>query len=176
MKIDNSVKLNLKQTYSSVSLGRREHFISDIVKNNSLQLGAEIGVRVGRTLFHLLKQNHQLHMYAIDKDISQFQSNAKEFADRVMIHEVDSRISPDFVRDQSLDFFFIDAGHTYKSVTKDLDAWLPKLKSDGWMIGHDIDYPSVEQAVIDKIGFYEVGPDNVWFCKQDRNYTGIIKI
>lgn len=37
----------------------------------------------------------------------------------------------------SLDFIFIDAGHDYNSVTKDLTAWYPKLKENGVIAGHD---------------------------------------
>lgn len=176
MKISNANKLSLKQTYTSASSGIRQHFISDIAKNNNLRYGAEIGVRFGQTLFHLLSENPELFMYAVDKDISQFSDKANKFMNQISIHQVDSRDAPDFIRDRSLDFFFIDASHTYKNVKKDLNAWIPKLKEGGWMIGHDIDYPSVEQAVKEVIGRYEVGPDNVWFYKKDENYSGIIKL
>jgi predicted O-methyltransferase YrrM len=92
------------------------------------------------------------------------------------VFEVDSRTPPDFIEDGTLDFYFIDASHTYKNVVKDIVAWTPKLKPGGWMIGHDIDYPSVDRAIKDTIGFYEVGPDNVWVAKNDKNYTGLIKL
>lgn len=178
MKIDNSVKLKLKQSLSSNTKGTREHFISDIVKNNNLTVGAEIGVRTGRTTFRILDDNPQTTMIAVDIDISQFYSNTvqQKYGNRLQVHEVDSRVNPDFVLDGSLDFYFIDASHTYKNVVKDIEAWTPKLKEGGWMIGHDIDYPSVEKAVLDTIGFYEVGPDNVWVAKKDKNYQGLIKL
>ena len=178
MKIDNSIKLNHKITYTSKSSGSREHFVSDIVKNNNLLLGAEIGVRTGRTSFHILDNNPSTSIYAIDVDISQFYNPSvkAKYGDRLKVFEVDSRESPTFVEDGSLDFFFIDASHTYKNVKKDLEVWIPKLKPNGWMIGHDIDYPSVEKAVIDVIGFYEVGPDNVWVSRKDRTYNGLIKV
>ena len=176
MKISNAVKLNLKQTYTSKNSGIRQHFISDIVKNNNLTLGAEIGVRFGQTMFYILDENPQLKMFAIDKDINQFIGKSLLFKDRMFIHQVDSRISPNFVEDKSLDFFFIDASHTYKNVMQDIITWIPKLKNNGWMMGHDINYPSVEKAVTDTIRKYEVGPDNVWFYKKDEEYTGIIKL
>ena len=176
MKISNKEKLKLKQTYTSKNSGIRQHFVSDIVKNNNLKLGAEIGVRFGQTIFHILDENTELSMYAIDKDVSQFDKEAKKYPGRIQIFQADSRDEPDFVENQSLDFFFIDASHTYKNLKKDLIAWTPKLKTNGWMIGHDINYPSVEAAVKEILGEYEVGPDNVWFYKQDKNYSGIQKI
>jgi len=39
--------------------------------------------------------------------------------------------------DESVDFVFIDAEHTYKYVNGDIQAWLPKLKKGGIMAGHD---------------------------------------
>lgn len=176
MKISNEIKLKLQQTYTSKNSGIRQHFISDIVKNNNLLLGAEIGVRYGQTLFHLLDTNPLLQMYAVDKDVSQFAEQAKMFVDKIFIHEVDSRYPPTFIQDNTLDFFFIDASHTYKNVKRDIVSWIPKLKNNGWMIGHDINYPSVEKAVMDTIGFYEVGPDNVWFARNDKCYNGLIKL
>lgn len=176
MKISNASKLVLKQTYTSNTSGIRQHFISDIIKHNDLKYGAEIGVRFGQTLFHVLTENSDLFMYAVDKDITQFNEQATRYKKQLSIHQVDSRDTPDFIEDASLDFFFIDASHTYKNVKKDLIAWIPKLKNTGWMIGHDINYPSVEQAVIEVVGSYEVGPDNVWFYKKDKNYTGITKL
>ena len=178
MKVDNSVKIVHQQGYTSSTSGNREHFICDIVKNNNLTVGAEIGVRTGRTSFHLLNQNTELTMYCVDHAIKQFynESIQQKYGDRIKAFEVDSRVSPNFVEDASLDFYFIDASHTYKDVVKDIKAWTPKLKPNGWMIGHDINYPSIDRAVKDTIGFYEVGPDNVWFARNDKIYKGLIKL
>ena len=175
MKVINNEKLDLIVKYTSETSGTREHFLSDIVKNNNLKLGAEIGVRTGKTTFHILDNNPMCEMYAIDKDITQFFNDKvkEKYGHRLKTYETDSRVSPDFVADNSLDFFFIDASHTYKNVRKDLIAWMPKLKHDGWMMGHDIDYPSVEKAVMDVIGFYEVGPDNVWIARHEKTYPGL---
>jgi hypothetical protein len=41
------------------------------------------------------------------------------------------------VPDGSLDWVFIDANHSYRSVLEDLDAWAPKVKSGGLISGHD---------------------------------------
>lgn len=178
MKVDNSIKLIHIQNYSSTTSGTREHFICDIVKNNKLTVGAEIGVRTGRTSFHLLNKNPELTMYCVDHDIKQFYNEAvqQKYGDRIKVFEVDSRITPDFVEDGTLDFYFIDASHTYKDVVRDIKAWTPKLKSNGWMIGHDINYPSVDLAIKDTIGFYQVGPDNVWIARNDKIYNGLIKL
>lgn len=45
-----------------------------------------------------------------------------------------------YYEDGTLDFVFIDAGHDYNSVTKDLTAWFPKIKNGGTIAGHDYHY------------------------------------
>jgi predicted O-methyltransferase YrrM len=39
--------------------------------------------------------------------------------------------------DRSVDFIYLDAGHTYDDVHADLTAWWPKLKAGGVMAGDD---------------------------------------
>jgi len=61
--------------------------------------------------------------------------------------------------DNSLEFVFIDAGHEYKDVIEDLEAWYPKVKKGGCMAGHDYfdpldpehghKFPGVREAVND---------------------------
>lgn len=51
--------------------------------------------------------------------------------------------------DNSLDFVFIDANHSYESVKEDIINWLPKVKTGGVLAGHDytIYHPGVVRAV-----------------------------
>lgn len=53
--------------------------------------------------------------------------------------------------DESIDFCFIDANHTYDYVIRDIQAYLPKMKPGGIMAGHDFNgaHPGVVQAVIE---------------------------
>lgn len=68
------------------------------------------------------------------------------YRDCVALSEKDKRISlvrlPSVVAaitfpDESLDFVFIDANHSYRAVLDDMDAWYPKVKSGGLFSGHD---------------------------------------
>lgn len=51
--------------------------------------------------------------------------------------------------DNSIDFLFIDANHEYPYVSKDIAAYLPKMKKGGVISGHDynLSHPGVIKAV-----------------------------
>lgn len=49
--------------------------------------------------------------------------------------------------DGSLDVVFLDGDHDLAAVLADLQAWWPKVKPGGWLLGHDRDWPSVARGV-----------------------------
>jgi hypothetical protein len=64
-------------------------------------------------------------------------------------------------KDASLDFCFIDANHKYECVSKDIDAWRPKVKPGGIFAGHDYtDWPGfgVMRAVNERFARFELWP------------------
>ena len=56
--------------------------------------------------------------------------------------------------DNSLDLVFIDGDHSYECCKEDIEAWWPKLKKGGVMLGHDYGpkHPGVIKAVKEKFG------------------------
>ena len=65
----------------------------------------------------------------------------------------------DFFPDNFFDFIYIDACHLYGCVKADLEIFLPKLKSNGLMCGHDynnkiINFEGVNKAVDEFINNY----------------------
>lgn len=72
----------------------------------------------------------------------------------------------DDYKDNSLDFVFIDAAHDYENVCADIKAWLPKLKSNGLLAGHDFHHEPIKQALKDTLKQnYEYYGEDVWFYK-----------
>lgn len=59
------------------------------------------------------------------------------FASRAVILKMPSIEAAKWIDDLTLDFVFIDAQHTFSACTADIDAWEPKLKPSGLMMGHD---------------------------------------
>lgn len=80
---------------------------------------------------------------------SQLISRLDPYRPRLAIFPMSSVEAADWVADASLDLVFIDADHTYKSVSADIRAWLPKVRPGGILAGHDYSsfFPGVVQAV-----------------------------
>lgn len=145
----------------------RRHFLNWLIKEHNIKVMAEVGVRDGRTTFHLLDQNPDLVIYGIDKSIAGFyNSKVKEnYKNRLIPIQALSTDGATQIPDASLDLVFIDADHSYEWVKQDIAAYKPKLKKDGWLTGHDIDFPGVNRAVNEIVIKYDVGPNNVWLTK-----------
>lgn len=75
-------------------------------------------------------------------------------------------------KDNSLDFVYIDANHSYEAVKGDILLWKNKIKKGGFISGHD--YPvndyrlfiGVEKAVKEVLGApHNVYNDSTWIFK-----------
>lgn len=155
---------------------------------------AEIGVWLGRSLIYLAqglkRAGKQVKLLAVDhfrgefnqadhapvvlanggSNRGAFEQNLKNCGVREMIDiiESDSASGAANVPDESLAFVFIDAAHDYESVKRDIAAWLPKLKPDGLMAGHDAEYSEVARAV--KEAFPQaVRAGSVWMWVKPTN-------
>lgn len=73
--------------------------------------------------------------------------------------------------DESLDFVFLDADHSYEAVKADIAAWWPKVKKGGIMGGHDYNtrgdhsvgkavrerWPEMADPGTDEVGIWYIG-------------------
>ena len=113
--------------------------------------GAEIGVYRGYYSRELLEKNLKLNILCVDswslnegwglkKNQQAFPICLKTLApyrDRYTILKGISVEVAKFVLDESLDFVYIDADHSYEAVKNDLEAWTPKVRKGGIVSGHD---------------------------------------
>ena len=69
-------------------------------------------------------------------------------------------------QDNSLELVFIDAAHDYNNVCLDINAWLPKLKYNGILAGHDISFADVEKAVNLILKNYLTPGEDIWVYRK----------
>jgi predicted O-methyltransferase YrrM len=50
------------------------------------------------------------------------------------------------------DMVFIDAAHDYDNIHADISAWLPLVRPNGLICGHDMGYPPIVRAVGELVG------------------------
>lgn len=180
---------------------KRYWWLIGLIAENKFTVGAEIGCANGATTWRLLKYCNGLKLYAVDRwervnggaDAGQpgavvgeagceawdwkrgekiFDQQTRLYNRRLVKLKGDSVEMAEKVKNESLDFIFIDADHRYPAVIKDLAAWVPKLKPGGVLCGHDIHLPGVKKAVDEKLRQYEdTEVDHVWIAKKE-DYEG----
>jgi predicted O-methyltransferase YrrM len=161
-------RLSVPMTIDWEGKSNRKHFLQHTINQNQYKTIVEVGVRDGRTTFHLLDNCECIERYyAIDSDTTLFYTKdvKEKYKDRLIpirgySHDVAKQIPND-----SVDLVFIDANHSYEYVKNDIIDYKPKIKLGGLLSGHDIDYPGVSQAVNEQFNYYDVGPNYVWFLK-----------
>jgi len=122
-------------------------------------VGAEIGVLEGEFSEHILKYSHLSILYSIDpyknfeKSIYNDPLNITQdefkrvykltcqrlgkYKNRSSVLRLESYEASKTFKDESIDFIYIDANHSYEACKKDIECWWPKLKKGGIFAGHD---------------------------------------
>lgn len=123
--------------------------------------GAEVGVYKGEYAQILFENIPGLRLLLIDSWASGRRIEAKDEAIarstgyNAEIFHATSLDGAKGVEDGSLDFVFIDAGHTYKDVKEDVNAWAPKVRAGGIVSGHDyFPFPSGRGGVVEAVNEY----------------------
>lgn len=89
-------------------------------------------------------------------------------ASRRRVIRMRSVVAATHYKNESLDFVFLDADHSYEAVQADIAAWLPKVRPGGILCGHDYAneaYPlwGVARAVDEAFGpQVELGKNYTW--------------
>ena len=132
----------------------KHELIIDLIKDYNI--GAEVGVLKGelskkilsgwrgklylvdawRHIDGLVDMNNEDHNGQLNNMAETFMA-VYDFDSRAVIIRDKSVQASSLFMDNSLDFVYIDAGHDKKSVTEDLEAWYPKVRGGGLIIGDD---------------------------------------
>lgn len=142
-----SAYIKVKNRYSlDLNLDSREDLVK-VIDELELKIGCEIGVRAGNFSRFLLKNSKLSVLYSIDPweegypeyfiDETKAVQALKPFGERSKIVKASSQDVVDQFEDEFFDFIYVDGGHDYESVHRDLTLYYPKLKRGGIISGHD---------------------------------------
>lgn len=153
----------------------------------------EIGVWAGRSLIYFLSClqdiGKEANVFAVDtwegsvleprqkefirdkfnNDIyGHFLQNLKNagFIDKVIVLKMPSIVASESFADNSIDFCYIDASHTYEEINQDINAWNPKVCDI--IAGHDIDHVPVNRAVKEHFPNFQRADGHVWYLEKER--------
>jgi hypothetical protein len=154
-------------------------------------VGAEIGVCLGVTTELILKDKDTNieKYYAVDnyptyidwnglpitierqEKIKQHAYNRLSPLIGVQLVYTDSTEFANNIKDECLDFIFIDADHSYEGALRDFKQFWPKVKKGGIFAGHDLNIPTVNKAIREFFGEKVNGIipliDNAWLYYKD---------
>ena len=146
--------------YDFVKVNKRKDF-GDLLKCLGLNgVGVEVGVYAGEFSETLLQTSNLHLLISVDpwisvRDQKTFDERYKEtverlapFGSRSLILKESSVKAAASITNESLDFVYIDADHTYSEVSADIEAWWVKLKVGGLLAGHDYAQPKPKWGVI----------------------------
>jgi len=144
---------------SDLQIETREQLPLLLNQLNLSSVGAEIGVQEGLYSETILQKSNLKRLYSIDCWKSVDKSKYIDIANKTQLNHYykllktflrlrkfkkRSRILREFskdaskkFKDESLDFAYIDAQHSYEACKVDINLWWPKIKKGGVLAGHD---------------------------------------
>ena len=128
-------------------LPRREDIVADLPKGG---IGVEVGTQTGRFARTLMDLAKPRKLYLLDIDYTPFRKEhvQKELeAGTVVTREGSSWDLLEEFEDGYFDFAYVDAGHGYEMVKKDLAASLKKVKKGGYILCNDFVVWSALEAI-----------------------------
>jgi predicted O-methyltransferase YrrM len=126
-------------------------------------IGVEVGVFYGLHAIQIMNLLNPSILYLVDpynysntspennitsnqEAFNSVKKNVKEYPNVRFILQP-SVLAADMFPDKYFDFVYIDAEHTYKAVKEDVEAWLPKVRYNGVIAGHDFGMEEVKKAI-----------------------------
>ena len=165
-------KLDLNQKGPIKIEASRWHDLGHMLTALGCEKAVEVGVYRGRFTAALAKRAPKMQILGVDawkvypgyKDYENNDLESEAYTDamrrlgdkpNVKLMNAWSLDAAKEVEDNSLDYLFIDANHSYEFVVEDLKAWEPKVKVGGIVMGHDY-------FVMKKLNFGVIQAVNGW--------------
>jgi len=131
----------------------------------------EVGSDLGNNAKNILKQVPIEKLYLVDPYFDGYadkkgdvrfiyaQNNLKPYQKTIEFIRATSEEATQRFEDESIDAIYIDGNHKYEYVLQDINLWLPKVRTGGFIGGHD--FAGHTQGVIQAVTEY-VNEHDLW--------------
>lgn len=185
------VEKHLKDTYDRhnskspiKALGLKRGGLPKIFHQAGFTKGAEIGVAYGKFSAHICKYMPGISLICVDPwetylknpratDQKSHDSNYERAKKSLKGHDAKllkmmSLPASRMVKDESLDFVYIDGNHTFDYVMTDIIEWAKKVRPGGIVSGHDY-YPFRRAEVVPAVDAYvKAHKIKNWFLTDEK--------
>ena len=151
--------------------------LASLLHELDFRSGVEIGVQRGIFSEIICQRNPQMRVYGVDAWARPNGASMRQKAQKRMgvypqysIIDGWSVTAAKQFTDQSLDFVYIDADHSYESCLADINAWHPKIRVGGILSGHDYHNTithsrvqcHVKKAILEYTRNHQIAPLLIW--------------
>jgi radical SAM superfamily enzyme YgiQ (UPF0313 family)/glycosyltransferase involved in cell wall biosynthesis/predicted O-methyltransferase YrrM len=144
---------------TSEEMNRLEALAMQAAGNTYVEVGSYVGASACCIASGIQSSGKAANLFCVDtwrndamsegpKDtFDEFMANTKNFSHVITpLRGWSTEVAKKF--DRSIDFLFIDGGHSYEEVCQDVAAWFPKLSPGARVIFHDIEWSEGVQRVV----------------------------
>lgn len=172
------------------------HVLPKLIEENGFKVGAEVGVAYGGHSESILRNTSVEKLYSIDPYSLEYNNTdgytfpdgknftqpdyeelyvfalhrlRNQFGKRSEFIRLSSSAAFAQLKNETLDFVFIDARHTYHDLWTDIYLWSKLVKPGGIIAGHDYgheSYPGIKQAVDEHFDNVNLEDGFVWWTKK----------
>lgn len=179
-------RLDFKFKQSNTTMGLHELIKKYVTSESSIvELGSFSGISSELFALHCKKLfcvdpwipyweiNDSLKMSTAE---SQFDSMMKKY-NNIIKYKLRSDEAYTKFKNYSLDMVYIDSDHSSQNVEKEIDLWYDKIKSTGYISGHDFNLPTVFNVVTKYFDptFIEIFNDTSWIVPVNKKYEHFAK-
>jgi hypothetical protein len=148
-------------------------------------VGCELGSDVGNNALSVCKYMRINHLHLVDSfereliyiphylPYGECKERLASYRSAITYHIKTTDEAVNDFAENSLDFVYVDADHSYTACLADMKNYWPKVKAGGVLAGHDFNDPRVEKAVADfcaekTLSYKHEGMD-WWIIKEEVN-------
>ena len=106
-----------------------------------VEIGTYMGCSAAFLAVEIINSGKDIKLSCVDSE-TRYKENLECVMHMIDVITIGSPAAAAGFADESVDFIWIDGDHDEQAFRDDVQHWLPKLRQDGYLGGHDYDHPA----------------------------------